>query len=309
MRLALLTVFATVGAVVTFESSSARHPFHITTAECEHNLETGLLEVSLKLDPGDLERVIRPRRGRPVNLHDPDHRWDIIQYLQKHFVVTDPDGRQARIRYVGKEVNVDWAYLYFEVPIRFGLHGTTIRNDFFFELQKDQLNTVLLAEGSFSTSFQLTVPNPAGTCRVPDEPRASNRLARMEALGKSYRAKLESPFLREVSWHYDRDIALAEARRKRRPLIVYATRSDHPPERDLYEGDFLVSSKWRRLSAEWVRLVEVIAGFPGDDRLGGFTFLDADGETIELRAMKTTKELSSALEAGAAASQASMAAP
>ena len=244
-------------------------------------------EVSLKVNPDDLEKVLE-RSGWPdIDLDHQDLSVPIGIYLKKHFTVENSKGEQSELHYVGKEVGLDWAYLYFEMSLTQGLHGSKVTNNFFFELQKNQVNTVLLGEGEFTTSLRLVHGAPHGILEVPEEHRARNRLARVEALGRSYRAKLEQEFLRALPWQHDLSAALRIARRTGQPLVVYVTRSDIPT-RGTLETDFLLSRPWLDMARDWVCVVQVVSGIPGQrleiparsKQTPTFLFLDRDGQVM-----------------------------
>ena len=133
------------------------HPNHVSLAEANWNAKTGQLEVALKLHPNDLERALRARFRRRVVLEKAADIDRLIQkYLAEVFVVTEKDGKLATIKWVGKEISVKAAWLYFELPLATGPDGATFSNRMFFELLTDQVNTINVRAGTQRKSLSLT---------------------------------------------------------------------------------------------------------------------------------------------------------
>lgn len=137
------------------------HPSHVTIAQAEYNDETRSLEVALRIDPFDLEDVLSARAGERVSLDttaDVDRL--IAEYLAVAFVV-EPDGaRPVALEWVGKEVFVHTAWLYFEFPLPDGPEGVFVTNRLLFELQDDQVNTVNYRRGELLKSLRHTLARP-----------------------------------------------------------------------------------------------------------------------------------------------------
>jgi len=117
------------------------HPFHVSVAEMEFNPQSGCLEVSLRVWPEDLEKALRQKTGKPVDL-DSDPQVDklIFAYLQNKIEVQDPEGKKYPLRWIGKELEIKQAWLYFEVKTLREPDDFTYSNRLFFELQDDQIN-------------------------------------------------------------------------------------------------------------------------------------------------------------------------
>ena len=97
-------------------------------------------------------------------------------YLARSFVVKEADGKQAKLIWVGHEVDLKDAWLYFEVPLKKGLENATFGAGFFFERLPDQANIINFRVGKLrkSLTFTATVAN-AVDCDAFSERAISNR--------------------------------------------------------------------------------------------------------------------------------------
>lgn len=153
MRL-LMTAVVSLG----FGLPASAHPFHITLAEAEYNAETGKLEVALRIyHPTDLEEALSRRAGRRINLEKTEGADDLImQYLRENFVIEPPGGKPAPLEWVGKEVSLKTAWLYFEVPLPGGPEGVAFRNRLLFDVERDQSNTIVFKQGERRASLRFS---------------------------------------------------------------------------------------------------------------------------------------------------------
>lgn len=132
------------------------HPFHVTMAEAEFNPESRKLEVSLRVyHPLDLEAALSRRAKEPVTLDGtPGVDEMIVDYLQEVFTIERADGAAAELEYVGKEVTLKTAWLYFEVELPEGPEGAAFRDRLLFEIEDDQANTIVFREGKKRASLR-----------------------------------------------------------------------------------------------------------------------------------------------------------
>jgi hypothetical protein len=150
--------------------TAAAHPFHVSLAEAEFNQETGALEVALRVHPTDLEQALRAQETRPVDL-DRSKGIDrmIAKYLESHFQIRDEDGRKLNGKWVGKEVSIKEAWLYFEFAIKDRDASLQITQAFFFETLEDQVNTINFKQGKRVKSLCFTRDTDTQTLRLPIE--------------------------------------------------------------------------------------------------------------------------------------------
>ncbi len=147
--------------------SAAAHPFHVSLAEAEFNQQTGSLEVALRVHPTDLEQALRAQEPRPVDL-DRSKGIDrmIAKYLESHFQIRDNAGKKLTCKWVGKEVSLKEAWLYFEFPIKDRDGPLQITQAFFFESLEDQVNTINFKQGKRVKSLSFTRDSDTQTIAI-----------------------------------------------------------------------------------------------------------------------------------------------
>ena len=137
------------------------HAFHVTVAEAEVNHKTGCVEVAMRVHPGDLELALGRIAKRRIRLErEPKVDRLIRDYLQRSIELKTAQQKPRKIKWIGKDVSIKWAWLYFEVPMEKGLDKTTLTNKVFFEILKDQENTIVLRDGKRrqTLSFRKDMP-------------------------------------------------------------------------------------------------------------------------------------------------------
>jgi hypothetical protein len=157
-------------AGLALASGAGAHPFHVTIAEADHNAETGMLEVAIRIyNPGDLEEALSRRVGERVNLErTEDVDEAILAYLKEAIVVERAEGEKAELAWVGKEVTVKTAWLYVEIPLPEGPEGATFTNTLLFEVEPDQVNTMVFGRGKERRSLRFNRSSPTHTLRRPE---------------------------------------------------------------------------------------------------------------------------------------------
>ncbi len=165
-----------VGLCLT-ASANAAHPYHVSRADIHYNAQRGTFEVSLCVWPADLEKSIGQMEQKAIDLDTlTEAQRDVLiaRYLTPRFNVlpvieanagkpvasntpatgsaadkpaTEPDPvaqkkiQPCEIRWVGSELDLKQAWLYFEVAAAPATKWT-FENSMFFELNEDQLNQV-----------------------------------------------------------------------------------------------------------------------------------------------------------------------
>lgn len=159
--------FASLLIVLAFSATAnavVMHPNHVSLAEIEFNPKTESLEVSLCVWPEDVSHVINQLNGDPVELNDQTLRRLLPDYLEGKFVVrplikTDEvtlvKPQSLPIRWVGAEIGVKKAWLYFEIKSADSEQGWEIDNKIFCELNEDQVNHISFRVRSSRRSYPI----------------------------------------------------------------------------------------------------------------------------------------------------------
>lgn len=149
-------------------TAALAHPFHVSLAEAEYNAKDRMLEVALRVHPSDLEEALRRQAGRRIVLEKETESVPQIQnWLRQSLVFKSSSGKVAEIRWVGQEVSVQEAWLYFEVPLPQGLENVEITNRIFFDLLPDQVNTINIRDGQRKLTRHFTRSRPRQQLTLP----------------------------------------------------------------------------------------------------------------------------------------------
>ena len=143
LRIGLL-LLVTLTAGVNLQA----HPFHATYTEVDWNAKSKVLEVALRVQPEDLDRVLSLRAKRKIDIEKTKDVDKLIQkYLAEVFLVEPKLKQPVAIRWVGKEVSSKEAWLYFEISRPQGIEGLKLLNRIFLEIIPDEVNTVRVRHG------------------------------------------------------------------------------------------------------------------------------------------------------------------
>ena len=164
---AALAVALILLAIIAAPQQAFAHPAHLSFAEAEWNAETKRLEVALRVDPSDLEFELRQLAKRKVDL-DADREIDSLlkKFLARQFRTREVDGAWKKQIWVGKEIEVKYVWLYFEIPIK----PVTDELEFDFRVFVDrvprQVNTLNVKVASEVKSVNFDKQHPRRTIRL-----------------------------------------------------------------------------------------------------------------------------------------------
>lgn len=96
----------------------------------------------MRFFPDDLEAALAKQNNRTVRLDKSKEVAELILvYLIKTLELKKGEKLQS-FRWVGMDLGLNNAYMYFETKVPGGLSGAQIRNHFLFEMFDDQVNVV-----------------------------------------------------------------------------------------------------------------------------------------------------------------------
>ena len=144
-------------------AAAANHPFHISTAEVEFNPATKRLEVGLKCQSMDLERALGRMAGKKLDI-EKDAQVDelVTKYLSENFYLANtpvatkdkanstepskdvPAPPEKPIKFIGKEFQTTWVWIYFELDVPEGDEPLVLVNRVLCEVNLGQINTCLV---------------------------------------------------------------------------------------------------------------------------------------------------------------------
>jgi len=171
----------------TLSISKANHPFHVSTAEVEFNAKTKRLEVGLKCQTTDLERALRLMAGNKIDIESDPQVDDLVRrYVTENFylavipslakaespksdsnkvptsdAVPDlPDAPKEPIKFIGKEFETKWIWIYFELQPPAGDETLVLVNRVLFEVNTGQINTCLIRQDGKRHALKSTANKP-----------------------------------------------------------------------------------------------------------------------------------------------------
>lgn len=151
-----LTAIALAFVLMILPSSIgvAAHKYYVSLTQAEYNDETKTLEIAVRVFADDLELALTRANKRAVYL---DKTADvsnlILAYLQANFEIQNSKNETQKFKWVGIETKVDSVWIYIETAMPEGLGGARARNNLFFELYPEQINTVNFKAGTKRFDF------------------------------------------------------------------------------------------------------------------------------------------------------------
>lgn len=99
-------------------STAVAHPFHSSTTEIEWNDSSRRFEVAMRLSIADLEDALSAIQNRRVSVEsDPARERLVKAYLTKHFSIGHKSDDECVLHWVGMELELHDAWIYFEVEL------------------------------------------------------------------------------------------------------------------------------------------------------------------------------------------------
>ncbi len=115
--LVLLVGFAFVEAS-SKAGEKALHPFYVSVGRIAHDRESKSIQITFKIFTDDLTRALEKKGAKDLRLGTPEENEKagtyIHRYLQQQFSLK-VNGKEKKLAYVGKEVEVNATWCYLEV--------------------------------------------------------------------------------------------------------------------------------------------------------------------------------------------------
>lgn len=120
------------------------HDFHTSLAEVHYNPKTKYLEISLRVFTDDLEKAIGQQNQLENFYLDKSERHNplVEKYIRRTFYLLNAKNEPEPLTFVGKELEADVTWIYFEIPVRKSLKGFQLFNAVLTEVFDDQVNMV-----------------------------------------------------------------------------------------------------------------------------------------------------------------------
>jgi hypothetical protein len=120
------------------------HRYHTSLTRMDYNAKEKVIETSIQLFMHDLVPLLEQRTKKKIDLEKtPNIDKLILDYLNENFIIKDDKGETRKIKWVGKEVDVDTAWVYLEISSDKSPDGFSLQNTIFFESFPEQTNLVI----------------------------------------------------------------------------------------------------------------------------------------------------------------------
>lgn len=140
----LLFIFFSVIFLATSGFSVNRHNFHTSLTRIEYNRDQKLFEISIQIFRHDLQPLLERKSRARIDLEKSKNVDDFIEnYLNEEFVLTDKTGAAKKLKWVGKELDIDSVWVYLETDSTESADGYRLQNTLFFESFPEQTNLVI----------------------------------------------------------------------------------------------------------------------------------------------------------------------
>ncbi len=127
-----------------FTIKTSAHRYHTTLTRIDYNEKEKIFEISIKLFTHDLEPLLEKRGGKRIDLEKSAEADKLIfDYLNENFVLSDKSGAAKKLKWIGKEFDVDTVEVYLETDAAETLEGYKLKNTLFFESYPEQANIVV----------------------------------------------------------------------------------------------------------------------------------------------------------------------
>jgi hypothetical protein len=137
------------------------HPFYVSVTEINHNANNKTIEISCKIFSEDLEKILRKNYKAPVDLANeklhPLNNKLIQNYFLKNLSV-NPEGKVAKLNYIGFEKESAAVYCYFEITNISSIKKLDITNSILQDFSDQQTNIMHVMVNGKRTSTKLDYP-------------------------------------------------------------------------------------------------------------------------------------------------------
>jgi hypothetical protein len=139
----ILIGFLLLFGIAAFSAAGSSHRFHTSLTRIDYNAGNKNIEITIQLFTHDLEKVLERVSKKRIDLENSAETDRIIEkYLEENFVLQNQKGEKLKLRWVGKEFNIDMTIVYMEFPATESVAGYSLQNTIFFESFAEQTNLV-----------------------------------------------------------------------------------------------------------------------------------------------------------------------
>lgn len=123
---------------------ASAHRYHTSLTRMDYNAEDKNVEITIQLFIHDLEKALERFAKKRIDVGKSADIDKIIEkYLSENFVLKNKKGENLKLKWVGKELNVDTALVYLETASEESIEGYNLQNSIFFESFAEQTNLLI----------------------------------------------------------------------------------------------------------------------------------------------------------------------
>jgi len=142
------------------------HKFYVSLTEVRYNLQTERFEVSMRIFPDDMDRLLLERTGINTQLGTELEHKDadslLMVYLLEDFTL-QINGEELDLSYIGKESESDAIWCYLESSRVAAPETITVRSVILTEYFLDQVNIIQVYHGKWNKGLLLDRNQNSGT--------------------------------------------------------------------------------------------------------------------------------------------------
>ncbi|MSU48632.1 MAG: hypothetical protein EXS37_05970 [Opitutus sp.] len=159
-------------AALFLPAATNAHPIHRSIAEASYNGATRTLEFALRVFADDFEATLGARAKKKISLEKTAAtEFDALAhaYLAETFIVKSADDQRPAFRWIRREFKKaeNELWFYFETTLPAGIEGTKIRHAALTDRFRDQLNSVLVRDGTRKQTLFFLPTHGEKTVRFP----------------------------------------------------------------------------------------------------------------------------------------------
>lgn len=137
-----------VSTLIVWSVLAFAHRFHAGITDISFNRNTGNTEIVHTFMAHDVEGMLENRFQRQFDLSDPDDAFVFQQYMGKHFIVSDTQGKRLPLLWVGLKLDPNYVIVFQEIEKQTIPAHANIRLTVLTDFLSDQINTLNLNNAS-----------------------------------------------------------------------------------------------------------------------------------------------------------------
>jgi hypothetical protein len=127
-----LIIIAVIIATLTFSNKAAAkvaHRFHSSLTRIDYDSDEKNIKITIQMIAHDVLEVFDEIAGKSLELESsPEVDEMLRKYLAEHFVMQNKSGEKLELKWVGKEIELERVFVYFEIPSNESVEGFKLSN-------------------------------------------------------------------------------------------------------------------------------------------------------------------------------------